>query len=149
VYWRTDGEALWQNPDLIAGESRVRPASIADTQHLMAELCRRLGLDADTAIPAYEDAAHLMLIEQRLPFGIGPGDERLGDAAERQRLMRAFDRGLGTPTGYVLPLLLTEGPDRRRKFATERWAFRRGHLILTPGDSPIGLRLPLGSLPEI
>ena len=149
IYWRSDGEALWQNPDLIAQEPPARPASIVDAEQLAAALCRRLGLGADSAIPAYEDAAHFMLIEQRLPLGVGPQDRRLGESAERERLMRVFDRGLDQPTGHVLPLLVSGAPGGPRRFLTERWAFRRGNLFLTPGDSPIGLRLPLGSLPEI
>jgi uncharacterized protein (DUF2126 family) len=56
---------------------------------------------------------------------------------------------LRAPVGYVLPLLVTEGAGERRRFLSERWGFRRGQLFLVPGDSPIGLRLPLTGLTEI
>jgi uncharacterized protein (DUF2126 family)/transglutaminase-like putative cysteine protease len=148
IYWRTDGEKLWQDPRWIAEQTPVRPATIGDAEMLAAELCRQLGLGAGSAIPAYEDAVHFMLAERKLPPGTAPKDSKLGDAVERERLMRVLDRGLDKPTGFVLPLL-TEQRDGKRAFVTERWGFRRGHLVLTPGDSPIGLRLPLGSLPEI
>ena len=38
------------------------------------------------------------------------------------------------------------GPDERPGWATTRWTLRRGHLVLVPGESPMGLRLPLDAL---
>ena len=90
-----------------------------------------------------------MLIEQKLPLGATPSDNRLTEPAERARLMRVFHQQLDKPAGFVVPLLITQTHDGKRGFITERWAFRREQLFLIPGDSPIGLRLPLGSLPEI
>jgi uncharacterized protein (DUF2126 family) len=148
IYWRTDGTPLWRDPDLIAGEE-ARSATIDDAHAFAIELAQALGLAAASAIPAYEDVAHLMLIEQKQPLGIAPGSNVLADAAERERVMRAFDRSLGVPVGYVLPLLVVRDISGRRRFVTERWAFRRGHLFLMPGSLPAGLRLPLTGLPEV
>ena len=149
IYWRADGEALWRDPSLIAAETPARAADIDDAEKFAAELSRRLGLAADSAIAAYEDWAHFMLIEQKLPLDVVPQDNKLDQPEERERLMRVFDQGLRRAAGYVLPLLVTGGNGGRRRFLTERWALRRGHLFLVPGDSPLGLRLPLSGLPEI
>src|SRR5207249_5864084 len=58
-------------------------------------------------------------------------------------LARVLDRGLGREAGYVLPLARVAGA-----WVSAAWTFRRGHLFLVPGDSSIGLRLPLSSLDE-
>jgi uncharacterized protein (DUF2126 family) len=49
----------------------------------------------------------------------------------------------GTPAGYALPLHPGEG---NGPWVSTEWNLRRGALFLQPGDSPIGLRLPLASL---
>jgi len=149
IHWRSDGKPLWRDASLIAEERPETPATVADAEKLAGALCRALGLSGDSAIPAYEDAAHFALAEQKLPLGVAPQDNKLAEPAERERLIRAFDRGLDQPVGYVLPLLVTQDAKRKRRFITERWVFKRGHLYLIPGDSPLGLRLPLAGLPEI
>jgi uncharacterized protein (DUF2126 family) len=149
IHWRSDGEALWRDAELIAEERAETPATIGDAENLVAELCSVLHLERSSAIPAYEDAAHFVLLEQKLPLGVAPADNKLAEPAERERLVRAFDRDLDEPIGYVLPLLVVQGAKHQRQFITERWTFKRGHLFLIPGDSPLGLRLPLAGLPEI
>jgi hypothetical protein len=148
IYWRSDGAPLWRDPGLIAAEDAA-PASVADVETFASELARALGLPGESAIPAYEDAAHFLLAEQGLPPGVAPDSNTLADPAERARLALAFERGLDKPAGYVLPLLMTQAADGERRFVTERWAFRRGHLFLIPGDSPMGLRLPLARLAQV
>lgn len=149
VYWRRDGEPLWDDPELIAPEAPPKPADIETTSRFVAELASQLGLPEDSGIPAYEDAAHFMLTEQKLPLGVDPAENKLEDEQERARVIRAFDRGLGVPAGYVMPIQVWHTKDRGRRWVTERWKTRRERLFLIPGDSPIGFRLPLGGLPYL
>ena len=148
-YWRTDGEPLWENQKHIARETIATPATIETADAFAHELCRQLGLKGDSAIAAYEDAGHFLLVEQKLPLNLAPGDKRLADAAERSRLLKALDPGLDVPRGYVLPVQVWQTKDNGRRWMTERWSLRRKRLYLQPGDSPVGLRLPLGSLTYI
>jgi uncharacterized protein (DUF2126 family)/transglutaminase-like putative cysteine protease len=146
VYWRRDGQPLWEDGGLIDRESPARTVTIADAQQFAAALCDQLGLPADSAIAAYEDPGHFALVEQKLPIGVDPATNKLEDPQERARFVAVFDRGLATPSGYVLPVQAWQTQDRGRRWVTERWAFRRGKMFLHPGDSPVGFRLPIGSL---
>jgi uncharacterized protein (DUF2126 family)/transglutaminase-like putative cysteine protease len=148
-YWRVDGEPLWINPERIDQEIAIKPATIDGADRFTRQLCAQLGLGADSAIPAFEDPAHYMLVEQKLPLNLEPGDKRIADAAERSRLLKALDPGLNTPRAYVLPVQVWQTKDRGRRWITERWALRRERLYLQPGDSPVGFRLPLNALPFI
>ena len=149
LYWRTDGQPLWTDQSLIARESANDNATITDASRFTEKLCDTLGLPTDSAIPAYEDAAHFVLVEQKLPVGITPEKNKLDDPAERERLVRVFDRGVTAPASYVLPIQVWQTHDRGRRWVTERWTLRREKLFLVPGDSPAGFRLPLGSLPVV
>ncbi len=83
-----------------------------------------------------------LLKEQKLPINISPADPKLNDPEERQRMVRAFQRGLGAVVGYVLPL-------QYGSWKSGPWTFKSEHMYLLPGDSPAGLRLPLDSLPWV
>lgn len=149
LYWRTDGVPLWEEPDLIARETPDRQATIDDAKVFLECLCDKLGLPAGSGMPAYEDAAHFMLVEQKLPVNVTAEKNTLDDPAERERVIRVFDRGLESVVGYMLPLQAWQTRDQGRRWVTERWTLRREKLFLVPGDSPIGFRLPLGSTPAL
>src|SRR4029079_4487129 len=107
----------------------------------------RLGLDPDYAQPGYEDPAERMLRQGELPENIDPSDPKIDDPVERDRILRTFERHLGAPAGYVLPVHRWSA-QAATGWVSEIWQTRRRHLFLAPGDSPIGFRLPLSSLPR-
>src|SRR5207247_1091873 len=53
------------------------------------------------------------------------------------------------PAGYVLPLKARVDDAGDVVWESSPWPLKREHLYALPGDSPLGLRLPLGSLPEL
>ncbi|MGE0855166.1 MAG: transglutaminase family protein, partial [Hyphomicrobiaceae bacterium] len=145
LYWRGDGQPLWEQHNLIARESEGQQVTIGDASRLLVALNDRLGLPTSSGMPAYEDTAHFLLVEQKLPINVKPEDNKLDDPAERERVVRVFDRGVTEAAGYVLPIQVWHTADRGRRWVTERWSLRRDKLFLVPGDSPVGFRLPLGS----
>ena len=146
-YWRTDGVPAWRNPALFAEEDQPDGSSAEDADRFLRALAERLGLTGEHVLAGYEDVWYYLWRERRLPVNVDPFDARLDDELERARLRRVFDQGLDTPAGYILPLsAIAGGTDRWR---TGPWFLRDERLYLVPGDSPMGYRLPLDSLPWI
>ena len=99
-------------------------------------------------IPAYEDIHYYLWKEHRLPANVLAEDAKLADPLERARLARVFGQGLSSVVGSVLPLRrVIDGGARR--WQSGKWFFKAGEMFLVPGDSPVGLRLPLESLPWV
>ncbi len=147
LYWRKDGEPIWTDPNLIAVEAGPRDQSVRDAETFTNDVAKRLGLEG-FAIPAYEDVAHWIVKEGDLPVNVDPSNPKIKDPEERARMVRTFERGLNTPTGYVLPVQRWNALAAPR-WKSERWPLRRGKLLLMPGDSPVGYRLPINSLPWV
>jgi uncharacterized protein (DUF2126 family) len=149
LYWRRDGKPIWRNPALIATETGGHRPLADDAQRFTQAIAARLGLDADYVQPAFEDPAERMLKQGELPENVDPNDPKIDDPVERDRIMRAFDRHLGTPAGYVLPVQRWTAQAAASGWVSEIWQTRRRRLFLVPGDSPIGFRLPLNALPYL
>jgi len=141
-FWRADGQPLWQRPELLARVDRDYGHSLTEAGAFIHWLTDRLGLDQGCVQPAYEDTLYYLWREQQLPDNADPRRAKLKDDAERRRLAQLLNRGLDEPTGYVLPL--ERGHDGR--WHSNPWLLRAGLIALIPGDSPMGLRLPLDSL---
>ncbi|MBM4362104.1 MAG: transglutaminase family protein, partial [Deltaproteobacteria bacterium] len=145
IFFRRDGRRLWSDPTLYASENASSGQGPQEAERLIQEIARKLGVNPRYAAPAYEDAFYYLWRERRLPVNVNPLDSKLRDEAERARLARAFEAGLGRVVGYALPLAPEE--PGTGIFRSGLFTVRSGRLFLVPGDSPMGYRLPLDSLP--
>jgi uncharacterized protein (DUF2126 family)/transglutaminase-like putative cysteine protease len=143
-YWRKDGQVIWHDDSLFADQGVDYGHTEKQAAWFMHQLAHVLDVKAKHILPAYEDAWYYMWRERQLPANVDPLESRLEDKEERARLTRVFNQGLKKIVGYVLPL-------RRREsyWTSGPWFLRTEHLFLIPGDSPIGLRLPLDSVPWV
>ena len=151
LYWRRDGIPVWKDADLIAAEDGPRTANATDAKALIDGVAKRLGLTA-YVFPAFEDPTYWTEKRDELPVNVTTSEPRFPNPETNARMARVFERGLGVAAGYALPLAsLPTGKDGAadRVWISETWEFRRRHAFLTPGDSPIGFRLPLSSLPYV
>ncbi len=123
VYWRADGEPLWRDPALLA-DPRVPGTTTLDSSRAFIDaLVVALALPAEHVLSAY-DAPRPSPDEHGAPAG-------------------------ETFAGFVLPLkAVHEKGDGDTAWQTSAWPLRGGRLHAVAGDSPLGLRLPLASLPE-
>lgn len=146
-YWRRDGIPVWTDARWIADVSRQTAYQLQDAQRFARRLAEELSIDSKYWIPAYEDVAHYLLQERQLPLDVTPTDPKLKDPEARARMVQVFQRGLGQPVGYVLPIQCQWWQAQPSRWTSGRWPIRSKNLFLLPGDSPLGLRLPMESLP--
>jgi uncharacterized protein (DUF2126 family)/transglutaminase-like putative cysteine protease len=165
-FWRRDGEPIVADPSVLASEAPTGPSGATmaasgasgavQARDLITGIASRLGVDPRLAFEAYEDPWHFVHRERQLPVNVDASDSRLDDPMERERLARVFDRGLGEPVGWVLPIApdpgAVRGPSQAQPaqlWQATDWPLRARRCYLAPGDSAIGYRLPLASLPWV
>jgi len=147
-HWRADGEPVWTDPTLLATDDDTDNATAHVAAKFAHSLAERLQVDPAMIIPAYEDIHYYLWKEHRLPANVLVEDAKLADPLERARLARVYGQGLASTVGSVLPLRrVWDGGVKR--WQTGKWFFKAGEMFLIPGDSPLGLRLPLESLPWV
>ena len=147
VYWRHDGTPLWKDAALLADARMPGSATIESARAFTEALCDELGLARANVATAYEDVARVLLEENALPDDVDPLAADLTQADERARIAQLLRAGIDKPAGYVLPLRAVEDASTPT-WETGPWPLRRGRLYAVGGDSPLGLRLQLGTLSD-
>ncbi len=143
LIWRSDGEQLWSDPALLADpfdSARSDPDAAASAERLARSMTAEFGLPEDQLQPAFEDPLARLVAEVSEPAGPRP---TLDPEQPDQQLVSDLDRAETEPAAWVLPLVpawFGEG------WVSPAWRTRRAHLVLIPGDSPAGSRLPLDAL---
>ena len=146
-YWRNDGVPIWENQALLAEDAKNYGYTENEAKLFLDTLSRRLQVNAEFTIAAYEDVFYYMWKERRLPVNVDPLDPKLENAQERSRLSGVFEEGLDRLVGYVLPLRRIPTRQGTPRWTSQPWFLSSKRLFLVPGDSPLGYRLPLESLP--
>lgn len=144
LYWRKDGLPIWKNDDLVAKEGETK-FTFHDAERFAIELTKYLGIDPKNLMPTYEDPIYWALEEGKLPVNLDPLAVNLKDSIQRHTLAKLLEKGLNNPSGFVLPV---KWEHEAARWTSCVWEFRRQQCYLIPGNSPIGLRLPLESLPK-
>ncbi|HTQ32082.1 MAG TPA: transglutaminase family protein [Opitutaceae bacterium] len=145
AYWRKDGVPIWKDDALIADESKNYGHGPKEAKELLSRIAALTGGDPEHLIPAYEDAFYYTWKERRFPSNVTPEKSNLKDKLERDRIARIFQQGLGSVVGYALPVKRVPSG-----WMSGAWFLRDDDTLwLIPGDSPMGLRLPLDSIPWV
>ena len=148
-YWRKDGVPIWKDDALIADESKDYGYAAKDAKALLERISRVVGADPKYLIPGYEDAFYYTWKERRLPSNVTPEKSNLKDKLERDRIARIFQKGLGEVVGYALPIKRA-WYGNQQGWMSGAWFLRDNDTLwLIPGDSAMGLRLPLDSIPWV
>jgi uncharacterized protein (DUF2126 family) len=142
-FWRKDGGPVWRIPLLLADPLVPGTHSREDALPFAVALARRMGLGEERLVPGYEDALYTVWRERRLPAGHDPAEVSLSDKMERDRLGAMVEAGVGAAVGYALPAIR----DIDGSWRSSTWHFVAEKMFLIPGDSPMGLRLPLSLQP--
>jgi uncharacterized protein (DUF2126 family)/transglutaminase-like putative cysteine protease len=160
IYWRGDGVPVWRDDSLIAGEKPLEKGGdpdpvptidVAAAQEMLEEAAANLGIGTDFVQPVYEDQGVWMLREDELPVNTTPLDPSIEDEELARRFKRTYRRGVSRPVGFVLPVQRWQAKQKPvlGQWRSEKWRVRKGVLTAVPGDSALGYRLPLGSLPYV
>lgn len=146
LYWRKDGYPVWKNVNLIAHERGSKNIIQADAKNFLVELAKQLAVNPNNISTAYEDVFYFLWTEGKNPVNIDPLKYNLKDSLERRTLAQLLNNGLDEPAGFVLPV---EWNHWNNAWRSCKWQLNKEQLFLIPGNSPIGLRLPLDSLPVV
>ncbi|UZO82362.1 transglutaminase family protein [Aquimarina sp. ERC-38] len=147
LYWRKDKKPIWKDESLFAKFTEKGTSKKEDANTFLNTLTSYLGCPKETVTPVFEDTFYFLWEQGNLPLDVDPSELELKEVSVKQKIDQVLNQTPGEAEGYVLPLA-----HYKNQWISNQWKVRRKKIFLLPGNSPIGLRLPLNSLlvdPEI
>lgn len=149
LYFRKDGQPIWRDKWLSADDRMAYHFNANHARDFISHLAQKLGCNPRHAQPGFEDVWYYLWKERRLPTNVDPLNSKIENEENRKRLAKVFEQGLDHTAGYALPLKKEYYTDGSSQWVSGSWLFRSERMYLIPGDSPMGYRLPLDSIPWV
>jgi uncharacterized protein (DUF2126 family)/transglutaminase-like putative cysteine protease len=105
-------------------------------------------------VPVWENPALIAREDQKHNFGVSDSLQFVEALSRRlqvraENVLPAVDsEAEAKPTGYILPIRRRQR-EGRLFWSSQLWFPRPIRLLLSPGDSPIGYRIPTGAMPWV
>ena len=152
LYWRKDGEPIWR--DRRSGCRRERTPGRAYGRRARRPSCSAWPNDWASIRHADARATKTSGTTCGKSGGCRSTSIRWTANLEIRRTAsdwpRSSSRGLGQVVGYALPSAARVYTRwKQTAWTSGAWFFRAGEMFLVPGDSPMGYRLPLDSIPWV
>ena len=146
IYWRKDGQTLWNDEKLLGDPNQKGNCTKEIAKEFTKLLTENLGIDTRYILPAYEDKYYFLWEEKNLPIDFDVHHISAEKSVIRKTLIEILENGIEEAVGYVLPIQMKY---QDASWETCEWTFERKKLFLIPGNSQMGLRLPLDRLKKI
>ena len=106
-------------------------------------------MNPEHVLPGYEDAWYYLWKERRLPTNVDPLDSQLANLEDRRGWRASSSRGSTKLWAMHCLCAGNDSSDDTSAWVSGAWFFRPERMYLVPGDSPMGYRLPLDSIPWV
>ena len=143
--WRKDGLSLWNDPSLLADPQVNLGHDNSTCRRFTENLASELKVDNQMIKTCYEDPLYGLWREASMPVDIDPAKEDLSNSSLRKSMVDDLESDLSEPAGYAINI---DRQDSGTKWLTSTWPVKRSQVFLIPGSSPMGMRLPLDTLPK-
>ena len=155
-YWRADGVAVWEDGSLIAEQDIDYGYGPADALRFMESLTRRLGVESSNVLHAYNPPGQFATDNTRdralrvRPAASG-SEAAASGSVQTASISTAAVATIGeteSPAGFVLPIRRRQ-PGGSLAWSSQLWFEKPERLELSLGDSPIGFRIPVATVPWV
>ncbi len=146
IFWNKKKQPLWSHQGLFADPNTKGKNADNVAQEFLENASINLGINPENVITAYEDKYYYLWEKNNLPFDFDDDKNSEKTSIERKTLLELLEKGLENPSGYVLPVRWEYS---KKSWISCHWRFRRKKLFLIPGNSQLGLRLPLNRIDSL